>query len=85
MDVSVPPSLIAFYENRQCRTDSPSARQSTSKATGIPHVAASPRTKDTGHPTPARATLSCREVFGGSKSAEARGYLTDEDVFEDVS
>jgi hypothetical protein len=67
MDVSVPPSLIAFYENRQCRTDSPSARQSTSKATGIRHVAASPRTKDTGPPTPAGATLSCHEIFGGSK------------------
>jgi hypothetical protein len=40
MDVFVPPSLIAFYENRQCRTDSPSARQSSSIATGIRNVAA---------------------------------------------
>jgi hypothetical protein len=40
MDVSVPPSLIAFYENRQCRTDSPSAQHSTSKATGIRDLAA---------------------------------------------
>jgi hypothetical protein len=44
-----------------------------------------PALKIRGPHTLARATLSCREVFGGSKSAEARGYLTDEDVFEDVS